>query len=225
MSTPPTLVFDLDGTLVHTAHDIVATLNSVLAEEGLAPVPFDTALTMVGSGSRALLSAAYASAGVTLPAEKLDQLFTTFLAHYDEHLADASEPFPGATAMLDRFATDGWLLAICTNKYEAAARKLMHHIGLAERFGFIAGQNTFPFCKPDGRHISETVRRAGGNPADAIMVGDSITDISAARSANVPVVAVTFGYSPVPVAELGATRVIDHFDELYGAVREIRVPA
>jgi phosphoglycolate phosphatase len=219
---PPTLVFDLDGTLVHTAHDIVATLNSVLASEGMAPVPFETALAMVGSGSRALLQMAFAAEGVTLPAEKLEELFVTFLARYDERLADDSRPFPGTAAMLDRFAGDGWLLAICTNKYEAPAKKLMSLIGLDDRFAAITGQNTFAFCKPDGRHITETVRLAGGNPRDAIMVGDSITDISAAQSADIPVVAVEFGYSRVPVAELGATRVIAHFDELYETVRDIR---
>jgi phosphoglycolate phosphatase len=221
---PPTLVFDLDGTLVHTAADLVAALNAVLVTQKMAPVSMEAATAMVGSGGRALLRGAFAAEGREVSPDRLEALFADYLAFYDDHLADASRPFPGAVAALDRFAGDGWLLAICTNKYEASARKLMKLIGLDERFAAIAGQNTFAFCKPDGRHITETVRMAGGDPGDAIMVGDSITDVSAAKAAGVPVIAVDYGYSAVPVAELGATRVISRLDQLHDAVADIRRP-
>jgi phosphoglycolate phosphatase len=221
---PPTLVFDLDGTLVHTAADLVAALNAVLATQDMAPVSLEAAVAMVGSGGRSLLRGAVAAEGKEVSPERLETLFADYLAFYDDHLADESRPFPGAVAALDRFAGDGWLLAICTNKYEASAKKLMKLIGLDDRFAAIAGQNTFAFCKPDGRHITETVRMAGGNPQDAIMVGDSITDVSAAKSAGLPVIAVDYGYSAVPVSELGATRIISRLDQLHAAVADIRRP-
>lgn len=222
MTSRPTIVFDLDGTLVDTSRDIVATLNAVLATEGMPEMPFDTALAMVGSGSRVLLQSAFAAGGEALIPERLDRLVADFLAYYDAHIVDASVPYPGVDTALDGMAADGWMLAVCTNKYEAPARKLLDLLGLGPRFAAITGQDTFGFSKPDPRHLIETILLAGGDPADAIMVGDSRTDIDTARAAGIPVVAVTFGYSPTPVTELGATAVIGHFDELAKAVEAIR---
>lgn len=221
-ASSPTIVFDLDGTLVHTAHDIVATLNHVLAADGMAPVALETALSMVGHGSRVLLENAYAAANRPLSLEDLDARVTMFLAHYNDHLADNSAPFPGVEAALQRLSDDGWRLAVCTNKMEAPARKLLDLLGLGSRFAAITGQDTFDFRKPDPRHLTETVRLAGGDAANAIMVGDSRTDVDAANAAGIPVIGVDFGYTPVPMAELQPTRVISHFDELYEAAQSIR---
>ncbi len=220
--TRPTIVFDLDGTLVDTARDLVTTLNAVLTSEGMMPVSIETLIGMVGSGARVLLEAAFAAEGRALTPEKLDALLKQYMAHYDAHLADASRPYPGAEAMLDAFAAQGWRLAVCTNKFEAPARKLLTILGLADRFAAITGQDTFAFRKPDPRHLIETVRLAGGDPADAVMVGDSATDIDTANAAGIPVVAVSFGYSPIPVAKLGATRVVATLAELPAAVADIR---
>ncbi|HVY21598.1 MAG TPA: phosphoglycolate phosphatase [Bauldia sp.] len=222
--TRPTIVFDLDGTLVDTADDLVATLNAVLVSEGMVPVSRDRLIGMVGSGARVLLEAAFAAEGRALTPAKLDALLARFMAYYDAHIADSSRPYPGAEAMLARFAADGWLLAVCTNKYEAPARKLLAILGLADRFAAITGQDTFGFRKPDPRHLTETVRLAGGDPGDAVMVGDSATDIDTAKAAGVPVVAVSFGYSPVPVSRLGPTRVVGSLADLPAAVAEMRVP-
>ena len=222
---PPTIVFDLDGTLVDTAEDLVATLNAILVGEGMVPVSVEKLMAMVGSGARVMLEAAFAAEGRALTGEKLDRLLRAFLALYDVHLADRSKPYPGAEAALDRFAADGWRLAVCTNKYEAPARKLLGILGLAGRFAAITGQDTFAFKKPDPRHLTETIRLACGSPENAIMVGDSRTDIDTAIAAGIRVVAVTFGYSPLPVAGLGATKVIDRLDQLYEAVAAIRQPA
>ncbi len=220
--TRPTIVFDLDGTLVDTAHDLVATLNAILVTEGMVPVKVEAAVAMVGSGARVMLEAAFAAEGRALTPETLDRLLRDYMALYDEHLADESRPYPGAEAMLDRFAAAGWMLAVCTNKFEAPARKLLDLLGLAPRFAAITGQDTFAFRKPDPRHLTETVRLASGTADNAIMVGDSITDIDTALAANIPVVAVSFGYSPLPVADLKPTRVIDRLDKLWDAVAGIR---
>ena len=219
LKPPPTLVFDLDGTLVDTADDLLATLNVVLRSEGMRPVQRSDAIAMVGRGSRVLIESAFASEGRALTAATLDRLLMAFLAYYDAHIVDQSRLYPGAQEALDRCAAAGWRLAVCTNKFEAPARKLLSLLGVAEMFAAITGQDTFGFRKPDPRHLTETIRLAGGNPADAVMVGDSATDVETARAAHVPVIAVTFGYSAVPVASLNATRVIDRFSELYPTVR------
>jgi phosphoglycolate phosphatase len=221
----PTLVLDLDGTLVDTARDLIATLNAIVQAEGLEPIPFDDAVAMVGHGARVMLESAFAAHGQNVAPERLDDLTAKFLAHYGHHIADSSRPFPGAEAMLDRFAAAGWRLAVCTNKHEAPARKLLRLLGLADRFAAITGQDTFGFRKPDPRHLTETVRLAGGAAANAVMVGDSLTDVDTAIAADVPVIVVAFGYSAIPPAELGANRVIAHFDELWDAVAGLRTQA
>ncbi len=215
---PPVLVLDLDGTLVDTADDLVATLNVVLGRRGFDPQPYEAARLMVGFGARHMIKRALAAADRSVEEAELAAMTDDFFAHYGGRIAEASRPFPGALAALDRFAAAGWRLAICTNKQEALARRLLGELDLEGRFAAISGQDTFAFMKPDPRHLTETVRLAGGDPGQAIMVGDSATDIDTAHAAGVPVVAVSFGYSAPPVRELGPDRVIDHFDELWDAV-------
>lgn len=203
MSTPqPILVLDLDGTLVDTASDLVATLNAILGEEGLPPVELRQALTMVGHGARAMLAKAF---GEQADEARLDALMPRFIDHYAGHLADTSRPFPGAPESLDRFAASGWRLAVCTNKLEGLSRSLLEQLGLADRFAAIAGQDTFAVRKPDPGHLTRTIDLAGGDARRAVMVGDSEVDVKTARAAGIPVVAVTFGYSPFPPMNLERT--------------------
>jgi phosphoglycolate phosphatase len=216
--TPPVLVLDLDGTLVDTAGDLVAALNHVLAGEGVKPFALADAVKMVGNGARAMLRTALIESGRAAGKEELDRMTADFLAWYMDHIAVFSRPFPGAEEALDRFAAAGWQLAVCTNKFEGAARLLLAELGLADRFAAIAGQDTFAAMKPDPLHLTETVRVAGGAPRRAIMVGDSNVDADTARNAGIPSVLVTFGYSPVPPATLGADRLIDHYDQLFDVV-------
>jgi phosphoglycolate phosphatase len=217
-------VLDLDGTLVDTAGDLTATLNDVLMGEGLAPVSFQSARTMVGHGARAMLSNALLAAGITAESERLDNLVAVFLDIYAGRIAETSRPFPGAIEALDRFAAEGWLLAVCTNKFEQHSRLLLTTLGIAGQFAVIAGQDTYGVRKPDPRHLMETIRDAGGNVSRAVMVGDSEVDVQTARAAEVPVIAVDFGYSRIPVADLAPDRVISHFDDLYAAATAL-IPA
>jgi phosphoglycolate phosphatase len=215
---PPVLVLDLDGTLVDTLDDLVAALNTVLVREGMAPVTRQAARPYVGHGTRAMLQAAFDAQRRSLRPEELDRLWRDLLDHYSAHIADHSALFAGAEAMLDRFAASGWRIAVCTNKLEGLSRQVLDSLRITSRFAVVAGPDTFGVKKPDGRHIAEAVRAAGGPLDRAVMVGDSIVDIEAARSAKVPVVGVSFGYSPVPIADLKPDRVIGHFDELWDAV-------
>lgn len=219
----PTIVFDLDGTLVDSAPDLAATLNHILASEGLPAASEAEVHRMVGRGARTLITRAFAANGRTLAPERLEELFDAFLIHYEANIDGATRPFDGVTAALDRFEAEGWTLAVCTNKTERLARLLLAKLGMAERFATIVGQETFGITKPDPRHILMTIEAVGGDPARAVMVGDSVNDIDAAKAAGVPVVAVTFGYTDRPVTELGPDVIIDHFDGLWDAVRGLGV--
>jgi len=210
----PLLVFDLDGTLVDTAPDLVDTLNVVLTREGLPPVAYDDARTMIGGGARAMLVRGLEEDGRAATPELMDRLFADFLKHYTDHIADRSRPFPGLTDALDKLARDGHRFAVCTNKLEGLSLRLLRALHLADRFAAICGQDTFGVQKPDPEILRRTVAAAGGTPGAAIMIGDSETDIRTARAAGIPVVAVDFGYSEKPVADLAPDRVISHFRQL-----------
>jgi phosphoglycolate phosphatase len=213
-----TIVFDLDGTLVDTAPDLIDTLNFTLTAHGLPALPYDEARAMIGGGARTLIERALAAEGRDCTPADVDRLYTPFVARYGEHIADRSRLFPHVETALDRLAETGHRLAVCTNKLEALTKKLLQTLDMASRFAAICGQDTFGVQKPDPRMFRATVARAGGNPERAIMVGDSITDIRTARAANVPVVAVSFGYTDVPIADLRPDRIISSFAELPAAI-------
>ena len=215
---PPLLVFDLDGTLVETAVDLIAALNHVLAREGAGHVPVAAARQMVGHGARNLICQGLAASAHSVSPVRLEELFRDFVAFYEANIAVHSHVFPGVTEALDRFAAAGFVFAVCTNKIESASLLLLETLGILDRFAFVCGQDTFGIAKPDPLVLLQTIARAGGVPERCIMVGDSNTDILTARSAGVPVVAVDFGYTDVPVRELGADKVISHFDQLWEAV-------
>jgi len=219
-----TVVFDLDGTLVDTAPDLIETLNVVFTRDGLPPVDYAAARDMIGGGARRMIESALKLQGRGLTEGVVDRLFADFIVHYGAHIADRSQPFPGLDAALDRLASRGCQFAVCTNKLESLSRLLLEALGLSRRFAAICGPDTFGMQKPDPEILRRTIRAAGGVLQRAVMVGDSGTDIATARAAGVPVVAVDFGYSETPVRELGPDRVISHFDHLADAVFALAPP-
>jgi phosphoglycolate phosphatase len=221
----PTVVFDLDGTLVDTAPDLAATLNVVLAREGLAPVPYDVARNMVGAGARRMIELALLRAQVKVPKIDLERMFNDFIAHYAANIADHSKPFPGMTGALDALTTRGYRLAVCTNKLEGLSRVLLDKLGLSPRFAAICGPDTFGMAKPNPEILRRTIAQAGGGIERAVMVGDSVTDIDTARAAPVPIIAVDFGYNDGPIAKLAPDRIIGHFDALPEAIVALLPPA
>lgn len=220
-SLPPIVVFDLDGTLAETAGDLVGTLNAILEQESLKPLPLENARDMIGAGAKALIQRGFSAAGEDLDSARLERLFAEFLDHYGRNICIHSHLYPGVLTALDELSERGFRLAVCTNKVEVHAVELLTLLGVAGRFTAICGRHTFPFFKPDPRHITMTVEQAGGDPARAVMVGDSRADIDAAKAAGMPVVGVTFGYTDTPVDALGATRVISHYDDLVEAVTAV----
>jgi phosphoglycolate phosphatase len=216
-----TIVFDLDGTLVDTAPDLIDTLNVVFARENLPAVPYATARNLIGGGARTMIARGIAAEGRTLPVAELDRMFAEFIAHYTDHIADHSRPFPGAIETLNALAAQHYRLAVCTNKLERLSVLLLRKLGLADRFAAICGQDTFGVQKPDPNMLRRTITAAGGETQRAIMVGDSETDIRTARAAGVPVIAVDFGYSEKPVSEFAPDRMIGHYSQLPGVIAAI----
>jgi phosphoglycolate phosphatase len=214
----PTLVFDLDGTLIDTAPDLIDTLNVVFAREGLPPVDYATARNLIGGGAKAMIARGLEADGATAVPAKLEQMFNDFIAYYSAHIADHSQPFPGLIDALDVLAARGFQFAVCTNKLEQLSLLLLGKLKLADRFKAICGQDTFRIQKPDPEILRRTIAAAAGSLQHSIMIGDSATDIRTARAAGIPVIAVDFGYSESPVAEFGPDRVISHFAELPAAV-------
>lgn len=214
----PLVVFDLDGTLVDTAPDLIDTLNGLLVREGITAVPFDEARRFIGGGARLLIERGLAAQGRDCGSAAIDRLYAVYVDAYAERIADLSRPFPGVIDALDALDGAGCRFAVCTNKLERLSRKLLDALGLAGRFRAICGQDTFAVMKPDPQALLGTIAAAGGDPARTVMVGDSGTDILTARASGVPVVAVDFGYTEVPIASLGPDRVIGHYAELPDAV-------
>ena len=217
----PTIVFDLDGTLIDTAPDLVETLNVIFAREGFAPVPYATARTLIAGGAKVMIARGAEAEGHPLPASKLEQMFADFIAYYADHLADRSQPFPGVIDALDFLARRGHRLAVCTNKLEGLSVRLLKELKLAGRFAAICGQDTFGIQKPDPEILRRTIAAAGGTLPHAIMIGDSVTDIRTARATGIPVVAVDFGYSERPVAEFDPDRIISHYADLPSSIAAI----
>jgi phosphoglycolate phosphatase len=221
MTSAPTIVFDLDGTLVDTAPDLISALNFVLDREGLAPVPLHAARNLIGAGARRLIERALELEGRHASPQDIARLTADFIEYYADHIAEASRPFEGLESALDELSSRGFRFAVCTNKLEWLSKRLLDQLGLGGRFAAICGADTFGVAKPDPAILRETVARAGGEISSSIMVGDAGTDIGVARRAGVPVIGVSFGYTEVPIAELKPDRLIAHMRELPSAVEAL----
>ena len=207
------IAFDLDGTLVDTAPDLIGALNTLLADEGLAPVPLAAARHLVGHGARALIERGFAEAGVPLDAARTQALFDQFIAVYLGRVARESRPFDGVELALDQLSASGARLAVCTNKRTDLSLALLDALGLTSRFVAVIGADQVA-PKPDPRLLWLTIERAGGAPSRALFVGDSMIDQATARAAMVPIVGVSFGYVETPLAPADFDALIDGYVEL-----------
>jgi phosphoglycolate phosphatase len=209
-----TIAFDLDGTLVDTAPDLVGALNRLLEERGLAALPVATGRMMVGRGARSLIEQGFAASGAPLADAETSAMVERFIDLYRERICDESLPFEGMEAALDALAGAGATLCVCTNKRTDLSVQLLDVLGLTDRFAAVVGADRAPAPKPDGRHLVAAIEAAGGQMDRAILVGDSASDVGAARAAGAPSVVVTFGYTAIAPAELGGDHLIERFDEL-----------
>ena len=215
----PKLIFDLDGTLVDTAPDLLGAMNGVLAARNRPSIAPDTLRHMVGFGARSLIEQAFAVTGSEASAEEMPELLTIFLDHYRAHLADFSRPFPGVEETLARLKEQGALLGVLTNKPHDMAGPLLEKLDLARFFTATYGAGFKPYSKPDPRIFTDVVTACGGGAA--VMIGDSVTDLHTARAAGAPCILMSYGYTPVPAASLGADLVLDDFMQLPDGIKRL----
>lgn len=215
---PRAIVFDLDGTLVDSAHDLHAALDRLLKAHGRRPLEFPEARSMIGDGARNLVARAFAATGLTVEGAELDACLGQFFDLYGQDIARGTRPYPGVLETLVELRRRGIRLGICTNKPSRMTYLLLKALDIGHFFDSVIGGDELPEKKPEPAHLLAVVARLGVTPAEALMVGDATQDFEAARRAGLPVVLVSYGYSRAPVAELGAERVIDRFEELLDAV-------
>jgi len=210
--------FDLDGTLVDSNLDLTPAINHSLATLGRHPVTSEETRNLIGGGARRMFERAMEVTGGPLPEDEFEAAFGELLLHYEAHIADRTVPYPGCLDALDALLDRGCKLAVITNKLEVFSKKLLAALDMTRRFEVILGGDTLGpgRAKPAPDMIDTAILMLGGGRF--AMVGDSSFDVRAAKNANVPVVALSFGYNDLPAHELGADAVIDHFDELVPAL-------
>ena len=217
----PVLVLDLDGTLVDSKPDLVAAINVAITSVGLSEISSSAIGETVGQGARAMITRAHEVQNQPIVEDKFEQIFVTFQDYYFKNVANFSKPYSGVQAALNKFANNGWVLAVCTNKPEKLAKALLRELNMGAQFSAICGSDTFANRKPHAEHILKTIQMAEGRVSGSIMVGDTATDINAAINSGIPSIAVDFGYSAEPAETLGADRVISHFDDLWTTANQL----
>lgn len=198
----PTLLLDLDGTLVDSVPDLASALNRVLVQRGIAGFSYSETAAMVGDGLRRLIERAFAARGRAADAAAV----AAFAEDYGKNYARATRLYPGAEEALEELRAGGWRMAVCTNKPEQPARALLAALGIANYFAAVGAGDSFPVRKPDPGHLLETLRAAGGTPRLAVAAGDHRNDVAGARAAGVPCVFAKWGYGrPEMAAHADAT--------------------
>jgi len=214
-----TVVFDLDGTLVDTAPDLISAVQYVLGLVDITDVDTDAIRGQISYGGRAMIAEALRLAGRKKVADNdLNRMFDEFVDYYASNIAVESAAFNGVELVLRALNEAGARLAVCTNKREDLSRKLLKELGLHPYFHAVVGRDTLPVHKPDPGHLIGTIILADGNPGRAVMIGDSESDVFTAKKAGIPVVGCTFGYSPVPMEQIGPDAIIASYGELQGAI-------
>jgi len=215
------VIFDLDGTLIHSLPDLTAAINETLAEEGREPLTEAELGPMVGDGAHTLVERAFAARGGLpgpTPSLAVAPLLARFLAHYEPNATRLTRPFDGVLETLERLKAKGLVLAVCTNKPTAATHQILAELGLDHFFAVVIGGDDTPALKPDAAHVHTVLDRLGMSADEAAMVGDSINDVLAAKAAGVACIVVSFGYARTLPHELGADLVVDDFRMIVDAV-------
>ncbi len=220
--TAPCAIFDLDGTLAHTAPDLIGAVNDLLTDRNFPALPLSVAETTAGFGGKALIRAAFTYAGHEADEREVDALYHPFLDRYATRIADESHLYDGVIDTLDTLVGRGWIIGVCTNKPESLARSLLTELDVLHRFRALVGADTLPVRKPDPIALTTTIERCDAQINRSIMIGDTDTDLDTARNAGIPCILTRFGYSEIDVGTMGAEAVIDTFPEVINALETLR---
>lgn len=218
---PRAAVWDLDGTLVDSAPDLAAALGKLLSESGLSGPTVARTRNMIGGGVKRLVAQGFEAAGAPLAEDRLRSCSDRFMELYGACATEHTVPFPGIPELLDALSTQRFFHGICTNKPLALTRQIVRELGLDRHFHTVIGGDSTPEKKPHPLPLQTCLEEMGVNRSRAVMIGDSAADLGAARAVGIPVVLVTFGYSPEPVANLNPDALIDRFDELPKALSRL----
>lgn len=221
---PLALIFDLDGTLVHSLPGLAEALNALLAEHGRPPVTEDTVMQMVGDGAQVLVRRAWAHTGAAAADEDLDGLTDRFVSIYEGAAAAGTQPYPGVLATLGELGRRGHPMAVCTNKPHGATMVLLEALDMARHFRAVIGGGSVPGRKPGPEPVLAALEALGVGPEEALMIGDGANDVEAARAAGVATACVTYGYPHQPVETLGAGALIDRFEQVLDLVAARALP-
>ena len=220
--TSPCAIFDLDGTLAHTAPDLIGAVNDLLSDRDFPSLPLSVAETTAGFGGKALIRAAFSHAGQRADETEVNALYHPFLDCYATRVADESHLYDGVIDTLDTLVARGWIIGVCTNKPEGLARSLLTELGVLHRFRALIGADTLPVRKPDPVALTTTIERCGARLDNSIMIGDTDTDLNTARNAGIPCILTRFGYSETDVETMGAAAVIDTFPAVIDALEGLQ---
>jgi phosphoglycolate phosphatase len=215
------IVFDLDGTLADTAPDLTAALNHALEIMGQPTVTAESVKHLCGDGARAMLTH-----GLAADATNEAQLawgVALFLEHYEANLSKFTQIYDGLPTALEDLKNAGIALAICTNKPEALASKLIDELGWSGLFDVVVGGDSLPQRKPHAAPLLQAIERAGGGRA--VFVGDSLVDAACGHAAGVPFIGVDFGFSNQLLTDSGGTRILGHYDELISLIATLESAA
>lgn len=214
------VVFDLDGTLVDSAPDITIALNAAFREHGAAFSVGDVK-KMIGKGADVTISRAMAAADIRETEALHRALYDAFMRSYREVSAEGRGLFPGAVEVLEGLRRDGYRLGLCTNKAQDVTDVAVKALGLVPLLDVVLGAVDDRPKKPHPAMLEKVLADAGSSVARAVMVGDSAADVGVARAAGCPVVVVSFGYTAIPVAELGGDVIVDHLSAVPAAVERL----
>lgn len=221
---PRAVLFDLDGTLIDSAPDIREAVNELLARRSLGPLGLDQVKSMIGNGTKKLVERVFAATSGPLSPAELDQEYAVMTGIYGKHLTGVTTLLPGAREMLDGLRRDGVALGLVTNKPQRFIETILDHFRLSAAFGAVIGGDAGVPVKPAPGMLVAAMEELGSTPEDTVMVGDSASDVGAARAAGIPAVIRRGGYTTTPADALGADIVIDGLSELRGALPGLKPP-
>ena len=212
------LIFDLDGTLIDSAPDLAYALNELLAELGCGPLSLETVRGLIGDGAPTLVARALQAGGATFEPETYESLLERYRALYLAHATVDTRVYSQVPETLELLREQGYRMVVCTNKFQLPSLQILEAYDLARYFDGVAGGDVVPARKPDPAHLLAGLKLIGAGPEQAVMIGDGINDVTAAKAAGIPVLVLPSGYGEIEAAALGGDLLLADFTEIPAAL-------